>query len=307
MATQMIFFNGKFVPENEAHISVKTHALQYGTGVFEGIRAYYNELKKAHVVFRMDDHYRRMEQSCKILYTKLPHTVKQLHDITVELLQKNFTPEDIYIRPFMYKSTPIVNSFNLQSLDTGFTIYTVPMGRYLPANKGIHAHISSWHRIDDNAIPPRAKISGSYVNTALAKTESDLLGFDEALLLDSNGHVVEGSAENLFIVKDNLVITPSVSDNILVGVTRDTILKLCKDLKIPVTERSIARTEIYTADEIFLVGTGAEISAVVSVDHRSIGSGSIGTVTNSLKELYFKLVHGELGGYDQFLDIIPVS
>lgn len=297
-----IYFNNKFVDEDEAVISVKSHALHYGTGVFEGIRAYYNEDKKALFVFRMEDHYKRLLDSCKILFIDLELGVEKLCEITKDLVKQNFEKTDLYIRPLAFKSDPAVVNFNLKSLKNSFVIYTLPLGRHLNTSEGIKANISSWQRISDNSIPPRGKITGAYVNTSLAKTESAIAGFDEALLLDDRGHVVEGSAENIFVIKNGKVFTPPVSDDILIGVTRDTIFKLCEDeLNIKIEERSIDRSEIYQADEVFLVGTGAEVAPIIEIDGRKIGDGKAGNITSKLKDLYFKLVHGELDKYQNWL------
>ncbi|KKQ67366.1 MAG: Branched-chain amino acid aminotransferase [Candidatus Daviesbacteria bacterium GW2011_GWA2_38_24] len=306
--SRTFFFDGKFIPEEEAVIPVTAHALHYGTGVFEGIRAYYNKEQDALFIFRLKEHYERMVQSAKILFINIPHSVEELIKITVETLQKNFSKTDIYIRPLAFKSDAAVGNFNLKTLKDSFLIYTVPLGRYLDVEKGIRANTSSWKRISDNAIPPRGKITGAYANTALAKTESLLNGFDEALLLDERGHVVEGSAENLFLVKNGKVYTPPTSDDILVGITRDTIINLCKqDLKIDVIEKSIDRSEIYGADEVFLVGTGAEVTPVIEVDNRIIRNGSIGTVSKKLKDIYYQLVHGEYSNYNEYLTKVEKS
>jgi branched-chain amino acid aminotransferase len=297
----VVFFNRKFVPEEEAVVSIKTHALQYGTGCFEGIRAYYNEKHQALYAFRMIEHYKRLHNSAKILFISIPYSPEELCKITTELLEKNFEETDIYIRPVIYKTDSVVGNFNLKYLKDGLAIYTIPLGRYLTQG-GIRATISSWRRISDMAIPARAKITGSYVNTALAKTESILNGYDEALLLDDRGHVVEGSAENIFMIKDSTVFTPPVSDDILVGITRETIILLLeKELKLNVVERNIDRTEIYQADEVFLVGTGAEVSPVTEIDKRTVGSGNIGPVSDKIRDIYSKLVHGELKNYMHFL------
>ncbi len=301
--SSIIYLDGKFVDEEKAVVSVKTHALHYGTGCFEGIRAYYSEKDKCLYVFRMREHYERFLKSCKIMFINLDKTVDELCDITTKLLQKNFTETDIYIRPLAFKSGLAVGNFNLKTLEDSLTIYSIPLGRHIDAPDGIKAGISSWRRIPDNSIPPRGKISGAYVNTSLAKTESVLHGYDEALLLDSNGHVVEGSAENLFIVKNNQLITPSVSEDILEGITRDTVIKLAKDVvgDMDMVERSIDRSEIYQADEVFLVGTGAEIVSVIEIDGRVVGDGKVGKVGQSIKDAYNKLVRGEYDKYPDFL------
>lgn len=296
-----IFFNGKFVPEDEAVIPITTHALHYGTGCFEGIRAYYNEKEDSLLIFRLKEHYERLLQSCKIIMATPPHTVDELCKITIELLQKNFVRQDIYIRPLAYKADPAVGNFNLKTLKNGFAIYTVPLGRYLNAEKGIKVKVSGWRRMPDNVIPPRGKITGSYVNTSLAKTEALLAGFDEAILLDNEGHAVEGSAENLFIVRNDTIITPPESADILIGITRQTIMTLCeKELKMPVVERNIDKSELFQADEIFLVGTGAEVSAVIDVDGWPIGTGKTGPISTKVRDMYFALVHGDFPKYKEF-------
>lgn len=250
----------------------------------------------------MREHFERMERSAKVLFLTLPDSAEKLCKITKELLQKNFVQEDIYIRPLAYKSGLAVGNFNLTSLENGFLIYTVAMGRYLPAEQGIRACISSWMRVPDNAIPPRAKVTGSYINTSLAKTESLLAGYDEALFLDREGHVVEGSAENLFVVKDGKVYTPPVSDDILQGITRDTVMTLCEEeLGITITERSIDRSEIYQVDEVFLVGTGAEVSPVREIDGRVIGNGKVGPIAEQVRRRYFDVVHGNVTKYNSWV------
>lgn len=296
-----IYFDGKFVEEDDAKISVKAHGLHYGTGCFEGIRAYYSEKEDCLYVFRMREHYERFLKSCKIMFIDLNKTIDELCDITVELLEQNFTKSDVYIRPLAFKSDPAVGNFNLKTLKNSLVIYAIPMGRHIDAPLGLKAGISSWRRIPDNAIPPRGKLTGSYINTSLAKTESTMNGYDEALLLDSDGHVVEGSAENLFVVKNGRLITPSLSSDILEGITRDTVITIAQELEIDVIERSIDRSEIYQVDEIFLVGTGAEVLPVIEVDGRIIGDGKIGKVSQQVKDIYYKLVHGEYNKYSEFL------
>lgn len=299
---QILYFNGKFVNEKDVRISPMTHALHYGTGCFEGIRAYYNEDDKTLYVFRLEDHFQRLKRSCKILFINLPQSVDELCDATVELIKKNFSETDIYIRPLAYKSGLAVGNFNLHKLKDSILIYTVAMGRYLTTGDGIRANVTSWTRVSDNAIPPRAKITGAYVNTALAKTESTLAGYDEALFMDRDGHIVEGSAENIFVVKNGKVYTPHVSDDILQGITRDTIMTLCQqELKLAVEERSIDRSEIYQIDEVFLVGTGAEVTPVKEIDGRKVGNGEVGEVSKKIKGLYFDIVHGKNKKYQHWL------
>jgi branched-chain amino acid aminotransferase len=301
MKNNKVFFNGKFVAEKDAVVSIKTHALHYGTGCFEGIRAYYNEAENCLFVFRIEEHYKRFLNSAKTLFIKIGYSEKELVEITKDLLVKNFEKTDIYIRPLAYKADPAVGNFVLPKLADGLSIYTVPLGRY-GSTSGIKTQVSTWRRVSDMSIPPRAKITGSYVNTALAKTEAVLNGYDEALLLDMNGHIVEGSAENIFVLKDGVALTPPVHDDILVGITRDTIIMLLqKELNIEVIQRSIDRSEIYSADEVFLVGTGAEVLPVLEVDKRQIGNMKIGKVTKKVSDIYFSLAHGTYGKYNEFL------
>lgn len=305
---KQVYFNNEFVPQDEAVVPVQTHGLQYGTGCFEGIRAYYSERDDCLYAFRMKDHYKRFALSCKTLFIDLKQTPEELTDITKELLKKNFAKTDMYIRPIAYKSDLRVGNFNLTELADGLAIYTVPMGRYLDTGKGISATVSSWRRISDTAIPPRAKVTGSYVNTSLAKTDAALSGYDEALLLDQAGNMVEGSAENIFLVKNNTFITPPVSSDILEGITRNTIIELIQqELKMSITERSIGRTEVFQADELLLVGTGAEVTSVTSVDKRQIGDGTIGPKTKRLKDLYFTITHGGDESYTHWLTKITAN
>lgn len=306
MDKNIVFINGTFVPEVEAKIPVTTHALHYGTGCFEGIRAYYNDNQKALFIFRMEDHFNRLKESCKILFMEIPHTVKELCDITAELVKKNFAETDLYIRPLAYKADPAVGNFNLKSLKDGFFIYTTPLGRHLRQD-GVRAMITSWERVTDNMIPPRGKITGSYANAALAKTDSALSGYDEAIFTDRNGHILEGSTENIFIIKNNVLITPPISSDILIGITRDMILKICKDkLNYQTIERDIDKTELYNADEIFFTGTGAEVSPVTEVDGRKIGNVEIGEISKQIREYYNKLVHGESNDYSEYLTKVTI-
>lgn len=298
----IVYLNGQFIPEEKAVVSIKTHALHYGTGCFEGIRAYFNEKQNVLYVFRMLDHFKRFEQSAKILFVKLGKAPEELCEITVELLKKNFEKTDIYIRPLAFKSDKAVGNFNLTTLADSVAIYTTALGRVHDTTSGITAKVTTWTRVSDNAIPPRGKITGSYANTSLAKTESALNGADEALFMDSNGHIVEGSAENIFLIRDNVVFTPTSSDDILQGITKNTIMTLFeKELHLKVIERSIDRSEIYHADEILLVGTGAEVAPVIKIDERVIGNGKAGNLTTTVKDLYHKAVRGELTQYSSWV------
>lgn len=298
---EFVYLNGEFVPEERATVSVKTHALQYGTGCFEGIRGYWNGSQQQLFLFRLQEHYERMALSASILCIDLPHDPDEMVRLTVELLRRNNLNEDVYVRPFAYKADPRI-SVQLRGIKDGFCIYSVPFGNYIDVDRGIRCCISSWRRIEDNTIPARAKVTGGYINSALAKQEALDNGYDEAILLDSSGHISEGSGENLFMVVGGKLVTPPVSDNILVGITRHTIMTIAQEeLGIETIERPIDRTELYVADEILLCGTGAQIAPVAHVDHRLIGRGSyrgdIGPVTAQLQQLYFSVVRGEHSKY----------
>jgi branched-chain amino acid aminotransferase len=290
--TAYAYFEGRFVPLAEAKISIRTHALHYGTGCFEGIRGYWNPDDEEIYLFRMLDHYLRLERSGKILGIKLPHTPQELCEITVELIRRNGHREDVYVRPIAYKASEAIG-VRMHDLEDGFAIFTAPFGKYLPMEKGVRCCVSSYRRVDDNAIPARAKVTGIYVNSALAKTEAQLNGFDEAIMLTHEGHVSEGSGENIFLVIDGVLVTPAASENILPGITRATVITLAREeLGIPTVERQVDRSELYIADECFLTGTAAEISPVIEIDRRPVGGGTIGPITARLQELFFQVVRG---------------
>jgi len=286
------FFRGQIVPIEKAQVSIMTHALNYGTGCFEGLRAYWNEQDQQLYVFRMTEHYERMHRSSRILHIQLPYTVDELNQITLELLRREGYRQDIYIRPLAYKADKII-SVRLHDLTDGFAIFAIPFGRYIEREEGAHVCISSWRRVDDNAVPARAKITGAYVNSAFAKTDAMLSGYDEALVLTQTGHISEGSAENFFMVRDGHLITPLVTSNILEGITRDTIIVLAREeMGLHTVQRSIDRSEIYVCDEAFLTGTGVQVAAITQVEHRPVGTGTIGPVVSHLRELYFDVVRG---------------
>lgn len=294
------FFKGEFVPIEEAKVSVMTHALNYGTGCFEGIRAYWNEEDEQLYLFRMKEHYQRLLHSARILQIKLPYTADELGDLTLELLRKEEYRQDTYIRPLAYKSSEGIG-VRLHDLEDDLTIFAVPFGRYIEREEGARAGVSSWRRVDDNAIPARAKITGAYVNSALAKTEALLNGYDEAIVLTQDGHVSEGSAENLFLVKNGQLVTPPVTANILEGITRATVMEIaCEELNLRTIERRIDRSELYTADEAFFCGTGVQIAAIIEIDRRPVGGGKIGPVVSQLRDLYFNVVHGKVPKYREW-------
>ena len=286
------FFRGQYVPLSEAKVSVMTHALHYGTGVFEGIRGNWNEEKGAVFIFRLREHYERLLRGCRLLMLDIPYSLDELCEITVELVQRNRHQQDIYIRPLAYKSAELIANLKLQELASDFTLITVPFGSYLGSD-ALRCCTSSWRRVDDPMIPARLKICGIYVNSILAKTEATMAGFDEAIILNQDGHVCEGSGENIFVVSDGRLITSSLEDNVLPGITRETIIQLAqRELGLDVAERSIDRSELYLADEIFLTGTAAHVTPVVQLDNRNIADGNIGPISSKLQKLYFDVVVG---------------
>jgi len=296
MDAKVIFMNGEFIPAEQGVVSVRTHGFSYGTGCFEGIRGYWNEEDQQIYLFRLREHYERFLNSCKILQIPLPYTVEELVDLSIELVRRNGHREDIYMRPMAYKSDQIVG-VRLHNLKDDIIITSEPFGNYININ-GLHCGISSWRRIEDNSIPARAKITGSYVNSAFAKSEALQNGFDEAIMLTHDGHVSEGSAENIFLLMNGEFVTPAPTENILLGITRDTIIELARREFGRITrERQIDRTELYIADEILLCGTGAQIAPVVKVDHRPIGDGCVGPISKALQQLYFDVVRGHIPDY----------
>src|SRR3989442_780173 len=284
MDEKVIFMNGDFIPAEQGVIPVRTHGFSYGTGCFEGIRGYWNEEDQQVYLFRLREHYERFLNSCKILQISLPYTVEQLVDISIELIKHNGQRRDVYLRPMAYKSDQII-------------ITSEPVGNYIDIT-GLHCCVSSWRRVDDNAIPARAKITGAYVNSAFAKSEAMQNGFDEAIMLTHEGHVSEGSAENIFLLMNGEFVTPAPTENILLGITRETVIELARREFGRITrERQIDRTELYIADEILLCGTGAQLAPVVKVDHRPIGDGKVGPIARALQQLYFDVVRGRIPEY----------
>ena len=294
------YFRGELVPLADARISVMTHAFNYGTAVFEGVRAYWNAEQEQLYGLDLLAHYQRLHRSARILFMELRERPEELVEVTRELLRRSGFREDAYIRPIAYKSSESIG-VRLHNLDTDLTIFAVGFGKYIDTEAGIRAQVSTWRRTDDNAIPARSKITGAYVNGAFAKTEAQLNGFDEAILLTDDGHVSEGSAENLFVVRDGILLTPPVTDNVLEGITRRHILEVAGDLGLPVQVRSIDRTELYQAEEVFLCGTGAQLAPVVEIDRRPIGAGQPGPVTRRLHAVYFDAVRGRSDAYRGWL------
>jgi branched-chain amino acid aminotransferase len=295
--TTYAYFQGDFVPLSEAKIGVMTHAFNYGTGCFEGIRGYWNDAEEQLYVFRLREHYERLEKSARILGFKLPGSVDHLCELTLELIRRNGSRHDVYVRPLVYKSSEVVG-VRMHNLEDGFTIFTTTMGKYIDVSGGARCRTSSWRRVDDNAIPARAKVTGIYINSALAKTEAQLDGYDEAIMLTHDGHVSEGSGENLFLVADGGLLTPAASENILLGITRASVIQLAKnELGLATVERAVDRSELYCAAECFMTGTAAEITPVVEVDRRPVGTGKVGPIAARLQELFFTAVRGQNAKY----------
>jgi branched-chain amino acid aminotransferase len=299
--SRIAYFEGQFRPMADCTISIMTHTFLYGTGVFEGVRGYWDDQSGKMNVFRLREHFQRLSTSAKILRTTLPAPIDELCEITAELCRRNGDQTDVYIRPQAYKSDQVIGPELINRTDA-FFIFSLPFGKYLEKTTGMHCGTSSWRRVGDNMIPARAKVTGIYVNSSLARTEAMENGFDEAIMLNANGHVGEGSSENLFIVRDGKLITPGNADDILEGITRRTVMELARDeLGVETEARSMARTELYSADECFLCGTGAEITPVTKIDHRDIGDGEVGPVTTRLRDVFFEVVRGRRPKYRHWL------
>ena len=307
MPKSLAYFRGNVVPIEDANVNVMTHALHYGTAVFEGVRGNWNQSKDSMFVFRMREHYVRLLQGCKMLMMDIPYTADDLCDITVDLVKQCAYKQDLYIRPLAYKSEELVANLKLQDLGSDFTLIMVPFGAYIESDGALKCCTSSWRRVDDTIIPPRVKISGHYVNSILAKTEATLAGFDEAIMLTPDGYVSEGSGENLFMVNGNKLVTPPVADNNLTGITRDSSISIaCDELGMELEERRIRRSELYFAEEVFLTGTAAHIQAVGELDNRPIGTGAVGGVTSKINVIYQKAIRGENAKYSDWCTEIKI-
>jgi len=286
------YFEGRIVPYSEARVPVMTQALNYGSACFGGLRGYWNNAEQQLFIFRPLDHFKRFLNSARILFMNLGLDEAQLTQIAINLLRTEGYHEDVYIRPLAYKADESIG-VRLHNQPDALTIFSIPFGPYMKED-GAHITISSWRRVDDNAIPPRGKISGAYANSALIKTDAYHSGYDDALVLTQDGHISEASAANVFMARDGVVYTPPIYDNVLEGITRRTVMELIREeVKLPVVERSIDRSEIYLADEVWLCGTGVQIVTVTQIDHRPIGSGAMGPVVEQLRQVYFSVVRGQ--------------
>jgi branched-chain amino acid aminotransferase len=300
MATPYAYFKKQIVPLEEAKIGVMTHAFNYGTGVFEGIRGNWNESHEQLYVFRLKEHFDRLRKSCRIMQIELPYDNETLVSTLTRIVEMSGYREDVYIRPLAYKSSEVLG-VRLHDLEDDLLMFVTAFGPYLDIEKGARCQTSSWRRVADTGIPARAKVTGIYANSALAKTEAQLNGFDEAIMLDERGHISEGSGENIFVAIDGRLFTPPPSSDILVGITRDTVIQLARnELGIEIVERDIDRTELYTADECFMTGTAAHVTPVVELDRRAIGTGKMGPLTGEIVRLYFDIIKGNNPKYSHW-------
>ena len=302
--TGLAFRDGVFLPFDEITIGIGTHAFSYGTSVFEGMRAYWDATAERLVVFRPQDHFARLHCSARLFGMRLPHTSEELCEITADLLLRNGARENVYIRPVLFKCDSGIGLWR-DGLEDSFVIYQAPMGDY-HAGSGIRCCVSSWRRADGNAAPARAKVGGIYAAMALARYEAISLGFDEAITLTANGHVAEGTAENIFLVFGDKIVTPDLGQDLLAGITRASIIELMRsELGLEVIERSVNRSELYFADEVFMCGTAAEVTSVLEIDGRTVGDGGMGATARAVRDLYLEVVHGRLPQYQHWCR--PVS
>ena len=297
------YFEGEWVAMRDAKVSIMTHAFMYGTATFEGIRGYWNADQGTLYGLKLREHVERIRQSCRILLMKDVPSVDELTRLIVETVRRNGFREDVYIRPSFYKSTSAIG-VRLHDLENQLYIIALPFGNYIDTESGVRVMTSTWRRNADEALPARGKIVGGYVNMAFQKTEAELNGFDEAIVLTAGGHVNEASAANVFVVRDGVALTPPVSDDLLEGVTRKAIIEILANEGIPLEVRSLDRSELYVADEMFLCGTGVQVSSVVEVDHRPVGSGEIGPIGRLVRDRYFDAVRGRLPEYAHWLTAI---
>lgn len=301
-----VYAQGGFHRYEDVKVGLLTHGLQYGTGCFEGIRGYWIPEERELLLVLVRDHYERFAISAKILTIALSKSIDELVEITVELCLRNNYQADVYIRPFAYKAAEDVG-VRLHGVPDAFAIVPIPFTKYLDS-RGLNVCVSSWRRTDDTMAPPRAKITGLYVNSALAKSEAVQNGYDEAILLSHDGHVAEGSAENIFLVRNGVLYTPDPSQNVLEGVTRKAVMEIARcELGLQVVERAIDRGELYGAQEIFFTGTAVGICHVASVDRRQVGDGTIGPIAATLSDFYERIVTGREPRYEAWLRRVYAS
>ncbi|MFY9781365.1 MAG: branched-chain amino acid transaminase [Candidatus Baltobacteraceae bacterium] len=296
-----VFAQGRFMKYDDARVGLLTHGLNYGTGCFEGIRGYWNPDDRELYLLQLREHYERLHASAKILLMELSYGLDELVELTVDLCAANRFEENVYVRPLLYKGAEEIG-VRLHAIADAFAIVVIPFDKYYDAETGLNTCISAWRRMDDNSAPARAKVTGVYINSALAKSDAHLNGFDEAIMLNADGHVAEGSAANLFLVKNGVLSTPDVSQNVLEGITRRTVIAVAKnEFGIPVHERQIDRSELYTADELFLTGTAAGITFIRAVDNRAVGDGKKGAITGQLGDFLKAITSGREPAYRSLL------
>lgn len=301
------YFEGKFLPTEEATLTVKNHSFMYGTSLFEGIRGYYLPEEKKVSIFRMREHYERIIANSKIFFMTPEASVDDLMDLTTELVRRNEPDQDFYIRFTLYKNGVAIGPY-LDKVKTDFTIWTHPLGNYVSIDGGLNVCVSSWRRVDDNAIPPCSKAGGAYMNTAIMITDAKRKGYDEVVSLTQDGNVSEGSAMNIFLVRKGKLVTPPITENILEGVTRDSILELAaNELGLTVEERTIDRTELYRAEEAFFTGTAAQVAPIAQIDNRPVGEGKTGPITAEIQRLYFDVVKNKVPQYSHWCTLVDLE
>jgi branched-chain amino acid aminotransferase len=305
LSDSTVFYDGSFRKYADAKVGLLTHGLQYGTGCFEGVRGYWSASSNELLLVLLREHYDRLQTSAKILLMEVPHSTDELIEITMELCRRNGFQTDIYIRPCIFKSAEDIG-VRLNDVACSFAMIALPFTRYHDSEAGLKVGVSSWRRADDTMAPPRGKITGLYVNSALAKSEATMNGFDEAILLSHDGHVSEGSAENVFLVRRGMLYTPDPSQNVLEGCTRRGVMQIASDLGIEIIERSIDRGELYSAEEVFFTGTAAGIVHATSIDHRIVGDGKAGPITTKLSEIYNRAVRGNESKYADWLTRVTI-
>jgi branched-chain amino acid aminotransferase len=306
MSTPYAYFKKQVLPLSEAKIGIMTHAFNYGTGVFEGIRGNWNEQDETIYLFKVEEHLKRLRQSGRIVRIGITETDAEIAALITQVVEQSAIREDQYIRPLAYKSSEVLG-VRVHDLDDDLLIFVAPFGPYLDIEAGIRCQTSSWRRVDDTSIPARAKNTGIYINSALAKTEAILNGYDEAIMLNADGHISEGSGENIVVIRDGKLITPAPSDNVLEGITLQTALLLAKEeLGLEVVERTIDRSELYIADEVFMTGTAAHVTPILEVDNRPVGEGGIGPITKQLQQMYFDVIYGRNPKYREWCTAVPL-
>ena len=295
---KFVWFDGKIVKDEDAKVPVMTHAIHYGTSVFEGLRGYWNS--KNLYIFRLNDHIKRFRNSGKVYSISLRFTDKEIANAIIDLCKKNNVKESCYIRPFYFVGRHGINLHVTEDTPTHAAVVMFPFGELFNKN-GIKAGISSWRRINDMSTPPLAKMGGNYLNSILATQESKRNGYDEAILLDHLGNISEAPGENIFIIRNGKLLTPPPSSSALEGITKDSVIEIAKDLGYQTIEREIPRTEIYFADEVFLTGTAAEITPVISIDGKKVGDGKVGNITGKIRTIYTDITMGKNKKYSKWI------